>query len=97
MPPNKKTDLPPIKGEPIKPFMFFADVWKREDLNEVRMKAYKHMEAAGQLQIVSIIYSKANGKVVVEYRSSMPHEWLLDDLRNWVKEQEKPPEQIAMV
>jgi hypothetical protein len=78
----------------VKPDMFYADVWPRQSLDKERMQAYKEMELEGQIQILKITYSKQNQIVVIEYRSAIPHEWVLDDLRKRIH---KKPVQVSMV
>ena len=77
-----------------RPDQHYADVWKREALDSVRMGAYREMEAANQIWIDKVSYNKAEGLVVVEYRSAVPHEWILDELKKMI---ESVPPKFAQV
>ena len=85
---KKKSDsLPPLPlANIVKPFLFYADVWNRERLDQTRMNAYKEMESENQIQILKVMFSKKDQIVVIEYKSTMPHEWVLDDLKKRVAE-----------
>lgn len=102
--PAKQKERPPMDTSDwtvVRPDQHYADVWNREALDKVRMDAYKEMESENQIWIDKITYDKGTGKVVVEYRSTVPHEWILDELRKRVAEREKPQftsvEQLAML
>ena len=88
-----------MNGTVISPSMPFADVWKREHLDKVRMDAYHQLEAENQIWLDKITFDKTTGIVVVEYRATVPHEWILDELKKRVAPQPKftPVEQISML
>lgn len=86
---------PPLQGEIVKPFMFYADVWQRKRFDKVRMQAYKQMETEGQIQVIKVTFSKSDQLVVMEYKTIAPHEWILDQLKERVKEM-LAPEQTEM-
>lgn len=68
-----------------RPDQYYADVWKREKLDSVRMAAYREMESSNQIWIDKVSFNKAAGLVVIEYRSAIPHEWILDELKRLVE------------
>jgi len=82
-------------GRIIKPFMFYADVWKRSAFDQPRMQAYKQLESENQIQIMKVTFSKATQMVVIEYKANMPHEWVIDELKKRVVR--KAPEQLSLV
>ena len=94
---TKKIDppLPPLPGTKVKPFMFYADVWRREKFDKNRMAAYKVMENEKQIEVLKITYSKADGMVVIEYRSAMPHEWVIEELKKRLPNID--PQQLAIL
>ena len=84
----KKKEKPPVDTsgwDVVRPFQHYADVWKREDLDSLHMGAYKEMEAANQLWIDHITFDKTTNLVVVEYRSTVPHEWILEEMKKLIE------------
>ena len=94
---TKKINLPspPLPGTNVKPFMFYADVWRREKFDKTRMAAYKVMENEKQIEILKVTFSKTDGMVVIEYRSTMPHEWVIEELKNRLPKID--PQQLAIL
>lgn len=94
---TKKIDppLPPLPGMIVKPFMSYADVWKREKFDKSRMAAYKVMENEKQIEILKVTYSKTDGLVVIEYRSVFPHEWVIEELKDRLPKID--PQQLAIL
>lgn len=75
---------PALGGTPVRPMLPYADVWRREKLDSARMNAYRTMEAEGQLKLGKITYNRSEGLVVIEYRTTIPHEWVLQELKKLV-------------
>ena len=87
----------PILGGTIaEPMMPYADVWWRNDLDKTRMDAYAELEKEGQLKINKITYNKENEMVIVEYRTTIPHEWILEELKRRVCPMKKAQEVIQI-
>lgn len=92
---NEKPLKDLFPGRIVKPFIFYADVWKRNMLNHSKMQAYKQMELEEQIQVIKITFSRTAQLVVIEYKTTMPHEWVLEELKKRVVKKE--PEQLSIV
>ena len=75
---------PALGGTPVRPMLPYADVWRRESLDSARMNAYRTLEAEGQLRLGKITYNRSEGLVVIEYQTTIPHEWVLQELKKRV-------------
>ena len=82
---KKRAPINTSSWDVVRPNIQCADVWNREDLDSLRMGAYKELEAANQIWIDKITYNKESGMVVVEYRSTVPHEMILMDLKGLIE------------
>ena len=58
-----------------------CDLWQPGQLSAHKMDAYKALRETGEIRIKRVTYSKETGFVIVEYWSTLPHEWTLDALR----------------
>ena len=87
---------PVLGGTIVEPILPYADVWWRNDLDQTRMDAYTQLEKEGQLKIEKITFNKEQAMVVVEYRTTIPHEWILEELKKRVQPTPKEPEVVQM-
>ena len=58
-----------------------VDVWPPETLSEDAMLAYKALEVDGALKIVKVSVSKNTGRTDIRYMTQIPHEWILEQLK----------------
>lgn len=58
-----------------------CDLWQPGQLSKHKMDAYKALRDTGDIRIKRVTYYKGTGYVIVEYWSTLPHEWTLDALR----------------
>ena len=58
-----------------------VDVWHPETLSEAAMLAYKALEVDGILRITKVHISRYTGRTDVRYLTQIPHEWILERLR----------------
>lgn len=58
-----------------------CDVWSWGTLLKNKMQAYKLLEAKGRVARLTITFDKLSKKTVIEYMASLPHEWILQDLK----------------
>lgn len=58
-----------------------VDVWPPETLSEDAMLAYKALEADGALKIVKVSVSRNTGRTDIRYMTQIPHEWILEQLK----------------
>ena len=73
-----------MEYEIVKPIMFFADVWPRDSMDQTRMQAYKQLESENQIRVTKVTYNKPTELLVIEYKSTIPHEWVIDELKKRV-------------
>lgn len=60
--------------------MYCKDTWKRHILPE-KLKAYKLLIQAGKISDYHVVYNHKAGTTTVEYYSTIPHEWILEELK----------------
>ena len=94
---KKKAPLPPLKGSPVKPMLPYADVWWRNHLDQTRMSAYKQLEQERQLEIKKVTYNKTEDRVVIEYLTTVPHEWILEELKKRIKQEESGEQEVLQM
>ncbi len=63
-----------------------CDLWRFGDLTPNKMQAYKRLEAMGRLRIAHVTLYRQSGHTVVEYWSSLPHAWMLEELAACARE-----------
>lgn len=71
-------------GSVAVPMLISADIWNRDRLDKAHMDAYKSVEASGLIKINKVHYSKSERKVVIEYLSAAPIEWIREALKKAV-------------
>jgi len=64
----------------IKPFIKCVDYWPCQ-IPDDRLTAYKQLIAEGLIRKHSVIYNRQIGSTTVEYYSTIPHEWILEELK----------------
>ena len=63
----------------VKPFIRCVDFWPVE-IPDAKLAAYKQLIAEGQIMKHQVIYNQRTGSTTVEYFSTIPHEWVLEEL-----------------
>lgn len=63
----------------VKPFIKCVDFWP-EEIPPEKLAAYKQMIKEGQILKHSVVYNRQTGSTTVEYSSTVPHEWILEEL-----------------
>ena len=77
----------------VKPFIKCVDFWP-EHIPPEKLRAYKLLIQAGLIMKHHVVYNRRAGTTTVEYYSTIPHEWILEELK---KATAQPTcEQIAM-
>ena len=64
----------------IKPFIKCIDFWPVQIPPE-KLAAYKQLIADGQIQKHHVIVNQCTGSTTVEYYSTIPHEWIREELK----------------
>ena len=64
----------------VKPFIKCIDYWPGH-IPPNKLKAYKQLIEEKQIQKHHVIMNRNSGSTTVEYYSTVPHEWILDELR----------------
>ena len=67
----------------IKPFIKCIDFWPGHIPPE-KLNAYKQLIAEGQIRNHHVIVNKKTGSMTVEYYSTIPHEWVREELKKRV-------------
>ena len=63
----------------VKPFIKCVDYWP-ESIPDNKLSAYKELITEGQIRKQHVIHNRITGATVVEYTSTVPHEWILEEL-----------------
>lgn len=58
------------------------DVWPPQTLSRPAMEAYRALEAKGLLEMDSVQVGRHTGSVKIRYRTQIPHEWILQELKD---------------
>ena len=64
----------------VKPFIKCIDYWPGH-IPQNKLDAYKQLIEENQIQKHHVIMNRNSGSTTVEYYSTVPHEWILDELR----------------
>lgn len=64
----------------VKPFIKCIDYWPGH-IPQDKLDAYKQLIEENQIQKHHVIMNRNSGSTTVEYYSTVPHEWILDELR----------------
>ena len=63
----------------IKPFIRCIDFWPMQIPPE-KLAAYKQLIEEGQIRKHHVIFNSQTGSTTVEYYSTIPHEWIREEL-----------------
>ena len=66
--------------EKVEPFIKCVDYWPCE-IQDNKLAAYKKLIAEGLIRKQSVIYNRQTGSTTIEYYSTVPHEWILEELK----------------
>ena len=69
----------------VKPFIKCVDFWPGK-IPPPHMAAYKTMISEGQILKQHVIYNKTTGSTTVEYFSTVPKEWIREEMGRLVRE-----------
>lgn len=64
----------------VKPFIKCIDYWPGH-IPPNKLEAYKQLIEEKQIQKHHVIMNRNSGSTTVEYYSTVPHEWIMDELR----------------
>ena len=64
----------------VKPFIKCVDFWP-EHIPDEKLAAYKQLISEGQIRKHHVIYNRRTGSTTVEYYSTVPHEWVREELK----------------
>jgi hypothetical protein len=64
----------------IKPFIKCIDYWHGRIPPE-KLEAYRQMIQEGQIRKHHVIYDRRVGSTIIEYYSTIPHEWILEEMK----------------
>ena len=64
----------------VKPFIKCIDYWPNHIPDE-KLVAYKQLIAEGQIRKHHVIVNQRDGSTTIEYYSTIPHEWVLEELK----------------
>ena len=64
----------------IKPFIKCVDYWPGRIPPE-KLEAYRQMIQEGQIRKQHVIYNRRVGSTIIEYYSTIPHEWILEEMK----------------
>ena len=63
----------------VKPFIKCVDFWP-EQIPDRKLAIYKELIAEGQIREHHVIYNKQTGSTTVEYYSTVPKEWIHEEM-----------------
>ena len=67
-------------GTVVKPFIRCIDYWQ-EHIPDEKLAAYKRLISEGQIRKHHVIVNQRTGSTTVEYYSTIPHEWVREELK----------------
>ena len=88
--------MKPTKMEPAPVDISCVDTWPPFTLSEYAMMAYKALEADGAIRIEKVSISKTTGRTDVRYFAQIPHDWVLQRLKELKNEFTAAGQQIEM-
>ena len=68
----------------VKPFIKCVDYWPLK-IPDNKLAAYKALIQAGQIVKHSVIYNQRTGCTTIEYSSTVPHQWIRQELAELAK------------
>ena len=63
----------------VKPFIKCIDFWP-DGIPDRKLQIYKDMIAEGQIRNHHVIVNQRTGSTIVEYYSTIPHEWIRQEM-----------------
>jgi hypothetical protein len=69
------------KFEPAPMNIECVDIWPPGTLGRPEMLAYKEAESAERIKVKKIRINQVSGRATVRYLSTIPHEWMVGELR----------------
>ena len=72
----------------IKPFIRCIDFWPMQIPPE-KLAAYKQLIEEGQIRKHHVIFNRQTGSTTVEYYSTIPHEWVLEEMKRRLEHYEQ--------
>lgn len=67
-----------------------CDIWPEQKLTKGMMEAYRDLDAAKRIMIkYPIKYLKDRGRVMIEYLSPVPEEWIHQEIRTMALRKEQ--------
>lgn len=63
----------------VKPSIRCVDYWPGQIPPE-KLAAYKQLIAEGQIMKHHVLYNRRTGSTTVEYFSTVPHQWILEEM-----------------
>ena len=64
----------------IKPFIKCVDYWPGH-IPDDKLKAYRQLIDEEQIRKHHVVFDRNTGSTTVEYYSTIPHEWILKELK----------------
>jgi hypothetical protein len=64
----------------IKPFIKCIDYWPAQIPPE-KLAIYQQLIEEGQIRNHHVIYNRKVGSTTIEYYSTIPHEWILEEMK----------------
>jgi len=64
----------------VKPFIKCIDYWENR-IPRRKLAAYKELINAGMIREHHVLVNQRTGATVVAYSSTVPHEWILEELK----------------
>jgi hypothetical protein len=64
----------------IKPFIKCIDYWP-EKIPPEKLAIYQQLIEEGQIRKHHVIYNRRVGSTTIEYYSTIPHEWILEEMK----------------
>ena len=83
-----------IEPRQPEPFIPVTDLWRKGQLTDQRMAAYRRLIAEGEIKILKVIHEPATGMTSVQYLSNVPEEFIHGTLRSLLPEEKQ--EQLAI-
>lgn len=63
-----------------RPFIKCTDLWPGRIPPE-KLAAYKQLIEEGQILKHQVLHNRSSGVTIIEYSSTVPHEWILEEMK----------------
>ena len=67
---------------------YCKDIWNRR-IPPKKLNAYKQLIEEGQIRKHHVIFNRQTGSTTVEYYSTIPHEWVLEEMKRRLEHYEQ--------